>query len=313
MSKVVTIGECLIDLIPFMAGDARYTAKAGGAPTNVCACVAKLGGDAFYMGKLSEDGFSELILRKLIESGVNTEFTVRDEKHPTAMALVSLTASGDRSFSFYRKDTADLMFSENDVPQEFAEKGDVLHFCSAGLVDSPLKKAHVRAIELARKAGALVSFDVNVRLSLYESEEICKETLEAFLPYADIVKVTDDELFFITNESDERTGVAKLFEKACSAAVIFVTKGADGAAVYDRKLKCIAVPAPDVKVVDTTGAGDCFIGSILFNVTRNGFFADAEKYSDYLNFASAASGLVCASQGAIESMPTYAEVMDSLC
>lgn len=312
MKKVVSIGECLIDLIPFAAGDVRYTAKAGGAPANVCACVAKLGGVGQYLGKLSDDGFSDLIIAKLKDAGVCFNYAVRDGRYSTAMALVTLTSDGDRSFSFYRTRTADLMYEASEVPQDIFEKGDVLHFCSVGLVKSPLGNAHRRAIALARKAGAYVSFDVNVRLALYPSESSCRRTINKFLAYADIVKVTDEELSFITGERDEKKAVGVLLKKAKHAEAVFVTKGADGAAVYDRSMKSISVPAPDVKVVDTTGAGDCFIGSILFKVCTEGLPSKADKFGEYLTFASAACGIVCASQGAIESMPTYAQVTEAL-
>lgn len=312
MNKVVSIGECLIDLIPFAAGDVRYTAKAGGAPANVCACVAKLGGESRYLGKLAKDGFSDLITARLKEAGVGLDYAVYDGRYSTAMALVTLSEDGDRSFSFYRTKTADLMYEAREVPQGLFEKGDVLHFCSAGLVKSPLSKAHKRAISLARKAGAYISFDVNVRLALYPSESVCRRTITDFLPYADILKVTDEELAFITGEKDEKKAVGLILRKARRAAVVFVTKGAEGSAAYDRELNVVSVPAPDVKVVDTTGAGDCFIGSVLFNVCRYGLSRRAEAFGNYLAFASAACGIVCASQGAIESMPAYSQVTEAL-
>ena len=214
---------------------------------------------------------------------------MRDAAYPTAIALVTLTPDGDRSFTFYRKETADLMFSPEDVPDDFAKRGDILHFCSVGLVESPLKRAHEKAVRLAREAGAYVSFDVNLRPALYSSEAACVEAVNAFLPYADIVKVTDDELAILTGERDEVAGV-----------------------VHDREGGSVSVPAAKVKVADTTGAGDCFIGSVLFLVSRDGFGKRAEDYLPHLKFASAACGIVCSKKGAIESMPTYDEVMKNV-
>lgn len=312
MGKIVCIGECIMDLLPLKAGGSEYVAKAGGAPANVAACVARLGGDGCYMGKLSEDGFSELIASKLVDAGVSLRYAVRDAAYPTAIALVTLTPDGDRSFTFYRKETADLMFSPEDVPDDFAKRGDILHFCSVGLVESPLKRAHEKAVRLARAAGAYVSFDVNLRPALYSSEAACVEAVNAFLPYADIVKVTDDELAILTGERDEVAGVGKLLRRAESAAVVFVTKGEKGATVHDREGGSVSVPAAKVKVADTTGAGDCFIGSVLFLVSRDGFGKRAEDYLPHLKFASAACGIVCSKKGAIESMPTYDEVMKNV-
>lgn len=300
------MGESLIDMIPTGADNAAYLAKAGGAPANVCACISRLGGEGFYLGKLSTDGFSDLIFEKMTRGGVRTDMVLRDGRYKTAIALVTLK-NGDREFSFYRHDTADLMLDEKEITDDMLKGTSILHFCSVGLVESPSKYAHIKAIKSARNGGALISFDVNLRLGLYESPEKCKETVLSFLPYADIIKVTDEELRFLTDENREKEGVGKLFDMT-SAKIVFVTKGADGAAVYDRKLSSIFEAAADVAVVDTTGAGDCFIGSMLYNIAEHGFYANAQDYKDYLHFATVACGLVIGKKGAMEAMPSLDEV-----
>ncbi len=310
MKKIVCMGESLIDMIPMNGEGEKYLAKAGGAPANVCACISRLGGAGYYLGKIGTDGFSDLIYDKMQRGGVQLDLLLRDGRYKTAIALVTLK-NGDREFSFYRHETADLMLDENEIRADMFDGCAALHFCSVGLVESPSKYAHVKAIKLAREKGAKISFDVNLRLGLYESPAICKETVLSFLPYADILKVTDEELLFLSDEKDERAGVEKLFALS-GAKILFLTKGKYGAAVYDNGLSSISEDAADVAVVDTTGAGDCFIGSMLYNIAENGYFENADEYADYLHFATVACGRVIGKKGAMEAMPSLREVKDLL-
>ena len=190
MKKVICIGECLIDFVPESQG-MTYTAKAGGAPCNVCACVAKLGGNGYYLGKIGTDVFARFLLQNMNSWHIKTDYvTISD--YPTALAFVTLDEHGDREFSFYRTQSADLMLDESDIPHDFIGQGDILHFCSVGLVESPSKYAHIKAISEATACGAIVSFDVNIREKLWSSIGECVATIKEFLPFAHIVKVTDD-------------------------------------------------------------------------------------------------------------------------
>ncbi len=312
MSKIVCMGEALVDMIPEDSTNSKYLAKAGGAPANVCAAVCKLGGKGYYLGKLSTDGFGDMLHSTMEKGGVLLDYAIRDERYKTALALVTLSESGDRSFSFYRNETADLMLDEVEIPVDLFERGDMLHFCSVGLVESPSKYAHIRAINLAKKAGAMVSFDVNLRLGLYETPELCRETVRDFLVFADIVKLTDDELVFLTDSIGDDREVEEIFALAPNADAIFVTRGENGASVYCRDGKEEHFPAARAKVVDTTGAGDCFIGSMLYQIATNGKPSAIEKWVEYVRFSTVASAMVCEKKGAIESMPTYNEVKERL-
>ena len=308
MSKVFCIGECLIDMIPASFGSSEYTARTGGAPANVCACAARLGAEAYYIGRLSTDGFSEIINDSLKKCGVNTEYAVRDGNAKTAVALVELSKSGDRSFRFLREGTADLMLCEDDIKGGCFAEGDILHFCSVGLVESPSKYAHIKALKLANANSAKVSFDVNLRPDLYKDEKTCRETVIEFLPFADILKVTDGELEFLTGISDEISAVKRLFEIAPRAKILFITKGEKGACVYDRNMDRIDAPAKPTKVADTTGAGDCFCGSMLYLIATRGFSGCASDYSEYLDFCLSACAKVCSRYGAMEAMPYLNEL-----
>ncbi len=307
MNKVICIGECLIDMIPANERGS-YIAKSGGAPANVAASVARLGGRGYYLGNLSCDGFGDIIRDSLGKTGVKLDYATLDDSHNTALAVVTLDKLGNRSFTFYRNDTADLMLDEADVKEDMFECGDVLHFCSVGLTESPSKRAHMKAVNLAAKKGAITSFDVNLRFGLYPDKEECKRTVYEFLPYCDVLKVTDEELCFLTDTADECEGVRLLFAAAQKARILFVTKGAEGAAAYDRMGGYAFCKAYDAQVKDTTGAGDCFIGGILYNIADTGLFESAESCKECLRFSSAACAVVVERKGAMEAMPTLEEV-----
>lgn len=307
MNKVICIGESLIDFMP-VEGGLTFQAKAGGAPSNVCACVAKLGGKGCYLGKLSKDIFSRFLLKTMQKWGVNTDYTIIDEKYQTALAFVSHNENGDREFNFYRNQSCDLMLDPSEIKAEIFDKGDILHFCSVGLVESPSKYAHIKSIEIATEKGCTISFDVNVRERLWDSIENCVATIKDFLKYADIIKVTDDELLLLTNNNNEAAAVTELLELAAKCKVLIITKGGKGVTVYDRELNNFSRDAVDVKVVDTTGAGDCFIGCVLYDLAAGNAKLSLDGMKQTVDFASYGCGVVIGKKGAIESMPTLADI-----
>lgn len=307
MSKVVCIGESLIDFMP-TGDELTFVAKAGGAPSNVCACIAKLGGTGCYLGKLGEDMFSRFLLKNMQKFDVNTDYTVIDGRYQTALAFVSHDENGDREFNFYRKQSCDLMLDKTEIPDDILKKGDILHFCSVGLVESPSKYAHIRAIELAKQNDCIVSFDVNVRERLWDSINNCVKTIKEFLAYADIVKVTDEELVLLSGEKDEAKAVNIIFDYAKSSKLLVVTKGGAGAVVYDRDGNNYFSKAADVKVVDTTGAGDCFIGCLLYKMNIGEANLTLAGIKDAMDFASLGCGVVISKKGAIESMPKLEDI-----
>ena len=309
MSKVVCIGESLIDFMPTGA-ELTFVAKAGGAPSNVCACISKLGGTGCYLGKLGEDIFSRFLLKNMQKWGVNTDYTVIDNRYQTALAFVSLDENGDREFNFYRKQSCDLMLDKSEIPENLMKQGDILHFCSVGLVESPSKYAHIKAIECAKANNCIVSFDVNVRERLWDSVDNCVKTIKEFLTYADIVKVTDEELVLLTGEKQESKAVSMLLEIANNAKLLVLTKGGAGAAVYDRIGNNYVSKAADVKVVDTTGAGDCFIGCLLYKMNSGQATLTVDGIKDAMDFASLGCGVVIGKKGAIESMPTIDDIQN---
>ena len=310
MNKVVCIGESLIDFMPNADAELSYTAKAGGAPSNVCACVSKLGGNGCYLGKLSNDVFSRFLLKTMNKWGVNTKYVIIDEKYPTALAFVTLDENGDREFCFYRNESCDLMFNKDEIDPKMFESGDILHFCSVGIVESPSKYAHKFAIEQTKLAGGMISFDVNVRQNLWDNIDNCVDTILDFVGYADIIKVTDDELLLLTKDECEVSATKKLLDIASNCKILLVTKGKYGVTVYDRDGNSFDRDAVDVKVVDTTGAGDCFIGSILYSLSAGTATLDIESMRPTVDFASYGCGIVIGKRGAMEAMPTQEEIAE---
>ena len=307
MKKVMAIGELLIDFVPQQKGCAldevtHFERVAGGAPANVAAAVARLGGTAGMISQVGEDAFGTHILKVLQSNGVDTGNVFRTGKANTGLAFVSLDASGNREFSFFRNPSADLFLCEEQItPAMFADCA-ALHFCSVDLVDWPVKAAHRRAIGLAQEAGALISFDPNVRLPLWERPEDCQAAIRAFLPFADLVKLSDDEVEFVSGCKEEREAARRLFAGGCR--MLLVTRGADGAAIYTRGAHAETETIP-VPVTDTTGAGDSFIGSFLYQLTRDGVTAEQldrlseERLASYLQFSARYASLTVQRKGAV--------------
>ena len=318
MGTLYSIGEVLIDFIPLQKGVAlkdvvSFERTPGGAPANVAATVAKLGGMSSIISKVGHDAFGEFLETQLAVVGVKTDKLLKTKEANTALAFVSLREDGERDFSFYRNPSADLLFSENEIEEEWFDEGDILHFCSVDLIESPMKYAHKKAIQQAQEKGCLISFDPNVRLPLWESPEMCRETILAFLPEADLVKIADDELAFVTGIEEEGQAISSLFTGRVKAVIC--TKGSKGSVLYVGD-STYAASGFSVQVQDTTGAGDAFIGAVLYLLLKNNvgpsqLAAYCEKHhEELLLFANACGALTTTGKGAIQSLPTYEQIIE---
>ncbi len=203
MKKIITIGEALIDFIPNKKGCSLkevvgFERVAGGAPANVAAVVSKLGGKSNFISQLGEDAFGDYIIDELNKVNVDTSYVLRTNKANTGLAFVSLKEDGNRDFSFYRNPSADMLLNESEINKEWFNDCHSLHFCSVDLIDCPMKEAHKKAIDCAIDNNSIISFDPNVRLPLWNSEDECRKAILEFLPFAHIVKISDEELEFIT-------------------------------------------------------------------------------------------------------------------
>ena len=317
MKKVIDIGEALIDFIPHEKGRAlndveNFLRVPGGAPLNVAAAVAKLGGKSQMLTKLGQDGFGDAILNEVKPLGVDVSRISRTNEANTALAFVSLREDGERDFSFYRNPSADMLLSAEEICVEDFNEKDILHFCSVSLIDAPIKEAHRRAIEIAKEKGCLISFDPNVRLPLWKNPEDCRKAILEFLPLSNIVKISDEELEFITGIKDEKEALDFLLTG--DVKVIIYTKGTNGAE-FITKERVIFSPSFKVSAQDTTGAGDSFIGSLLYQVAEGEYSLEQlvglseEKVQEILTFSNATAALTVCKKGAIGALPLKEEVL----
>lgn len=317
MKKVISIGEALIDFIPHEKGVAlmnvnNFSKVAGGAPLNVAAAVSKLGGKSQMITKLGVDGFGDHILDEVRSLGVDVSKVLRTKEANTALAFVSLKDDGERDFSFYRNPSADMLLNESEIEEEVFKEGGILHFCSVSLIDAPIKGTHKKAIEFAKKNNCLISFDPNVRLPLWETKESCREAILEFLPFANIVKISDEELEFITGIADESKALEFLLQG--DVEVVIYTKGTEGAEFITKERKIFS-PSFKVQAQDTTGAGDSFIGSFLYQVAEGDNTLESlvnlpkENIKEMLSFSNATAALTVCKKGAIGALPTKEEVL----
>lgn len=315
MKKVICIGEALIDFIPLEKGKAlknvnEFKRACGGAPTNVCAAVSKLGGNSIILTKISNDEFGKFILDTLNQVNINTSYVKRTAKK-TALAFASLDNNGDRSFSFYRDNTADLDFGANDIDPSIFKENPILHFCSVDLIPSRMHDAHLEAIKLAKENKGIISFDPNLRFPLWDNHKLLKETVLEFISYSDIVKISDDELEFILDTSDLEEATNKLFNLGVKWFIY--SKGKDGCILITRNHK-VLVNGIKVNVIDTTGAGDSLIGAILYKLSSMDITIDEldtldkEALDNILSFANYYAAYSTTGSGAIESMATMEEM-----
>lgn len=319
MNKLVCIGEALIDFIPNERGCALkevdgFSKKPGGAPANVAVTVAKLGKKATFLGKVGADAFGDALVDTLNKYGVDTSHMLQSKEANTALAFVTLDDKGERDFSFYRNPSADMLYSEDEIDKNVFVHGDFLHFCSVSLIDAPVKQAHIRAIELAKEKDVLISFDPNVRLPLWDNPEACKKTVLEFMHHADVVKISDEELWFLTGIEDENKALKALKHYCKKDVVLLLTKGADGVMIVTMD-EVGFVPSFEVEVVDTTGAGDAFIGGFLYFtigkvLTKSGL-PDMALLKEAVRYGSATGALTITKEGAMDALP-YREQVEKM-
>lgn len=313
MKKLLAIGEALIDFIPLETGIALkdvsgFIKSPGGAPANVASCVKKLGGKSQIITKLGNDSFGDFLEEKMLSVGIDTSSILRSDIANTALAFISLHADGEREFSFYRKPSADMLLDENEIREEWFNYGDILHFCSVDLVDAPVRNAHDKAIKIAKDKNMIVSFDVNVRLSLWDDHDEYRRVINQYIDKANVLKISDEELGFVTQISDELQAIKYLREKV---DVLIYTKGSRGAHIYTNNIE-IYHKGFKVNAIDATGAGDSFSGAVLYKLLyQYDIFNLGEKeLEDIITFANATGALVVTQKGAIDVMPTLDQVIE---
>ena len=312
MTDITSIGEILIDLTQTGvngAGVPLFAANPGGAPANVAAAASRLGASAAVIGKVGEDGFGSYLRGVLEENGVDSS-GLRLGEAPTTMAIVTVDPSGERSFRFVRGADRDL--TPDEVDEAALQNTKILHFGSVSLTRGASRSATIFAARTARQAGALVSYDPNYRAALWPNQSSAVEWMAIPLPLVDVLKLSEEELPLLTGSSGLEEGTARL--AAQGIPLVLVTLG--GAGVFCRwQGRTWSQPGVPVKVADTNGAGDTFLGAVLSRLCRRpgrpleGL--TAAELKDILAFANRAAAFTCSRSGAIPAMPALAELFDS--
>lgn len=305
MPEIITCGELLIDFMPIESGlplidTPGFLRAPGGAPANVAVGVARLGKHAGFMGKVGDDPFGHFLERTLRENGVDTSQLHFEKEARTALAFVSLTAEGERDFMFYRHPSADMLWRPEEVDEAYVRTARVFHYGSISLITEPSRSATLRAIELARQAGALISYDPNLRLPLWPSEDAAREGIRLGWQFAQVVKVSEVEVQFLTGTADVERGIEQLWSD--DLRLLVVTLGRDGC-IWRTASRSGRVAGFGVDTVDTTGAGDGFVAGLLVQLVERDLAIDEREVAEMCRFANAVGALTTTVKGAIPALP----------
>ena len=309
---VIALGELLIDFTmngQSEQGNIMFEACPGGAPCNVLALLNKMGKKTAFIGKVGKDQFGALLRDTITEAGIDASNLMVDENVNTTLAFVHTFPDGDREFSFYRNPGADMMLTADEVNPEVVKDTKVFHFGTLSMTHEGVREATKKAVETAKANGCLVSFDPNLRPPLWSSLDLAKEQMEYGFGKCDILKISDNEIQFVSGKEDYDEGIAYL-QETYNIPLILLTMGKDGSRAYYKGMR-VERPGFSVKAIETTGAGDTFCGSSLNYLVDHDFEnLTEEQLGEMLTFANAAAALVTTKKGAIKAMPVKEEVLE---
>lgn len=290
-------GDAVVDLIPDT--ESTYLKCPGGAPANVAVAISRLGGNSAFFGRVGKDPLGRFMKATLAEEQVNTDYMLLDEAQRTSTVIVDLDDSGERSFTFMVKPSADQFLIPADIPA-FVQ-GEWLHVCSIALANEPSRSSTLKAMQDIKAAGGFVSFDPNLREEVWANPEELKPVVRQAIELADVVKFSDDELLFLTDTDSLEAGLEAI--KAFNNTLVLITQGAKGAlVVFEGEQELIAGQA--VKPVDTTGAGDAFVGGLLARLAQHNEWANKEAIHSAVNWANGCGALATTQKGAMTALPT---------
>lgn len=309
---VIALGELLIDFTmngQSEQGNNMFEACPGGAPCNVLALLNKMGKKTAFIGKVGKDQFGTLLRDTITEAEIDASNLMVDENVNTTLAFVHTFPDGDREFSFYRNPGADMMLTADEVNPEVVKDTKVFHFGTLSMTHEGVREATKKAVETAKANGCLVSFDPNLRPPLWSSLDLAKEQMEYGFGKCDILKISDNEIQFVSGKEDYDEGIAYL-QETYNIPLILLTMGKDGSRAYYKGMR-VERPGFSVKAIETTGAGDTFCGSSLNYLVEHDFEnLTEEQLGEMLTFANAAAALVTTKKGAIKAMPVKEEVLE---
>lgn len=309
---VTALGEILVDFTPAGVGEQGsplFQANPGGAPCNVLAMLAKLGRRTAFIGKVGDDLFGHMLRARIRSAGIDDAGLVESGEARTTLAFVAIDETGDRDFSFYRHPGADMMLQGNEIPGELLRRTRVFHFGTISMTHENIRRVTRQAVACAREAGALISFDPNLRPPLWQSLDTAREQMRYGCSQCDVLKIEIDELRFLTGKTELDEAVASLRSEFPNIGLVLVTAGAEGSFAFRGTLRVWQPTFLRVKTIDTTGAGDSFLGTCLSFLLDHPVASLSEAdLNEMLFTANAAASLVTTRKGALASMPTPDEV-----
>ena len=295
-TKVWSLGDAVIDLLPF--GEMNYRACAGGAPANVAIGIAKLGLPSGFIGRVGNDPFGHFMEKTFCEHHVDCQSLEKDDEHRTSTVVVDLGENGERSFTFLVSPSADQFLSEQALP-DFNQ--DILHFCSLALVGPTCRQTLKTAIEQLTAKNGLISFDINLREQMWQDKTEMRSVITQFCHDADILKLSDEELFWLTENNDLHIALRKLAQHY-PAPLKLITKGKNGSIVLWQG-KTFSFDSFNVNSIDTTGAGDAFVAGLLSSIASSGMPEDKLMLESMMTIASACGALATTKKGALTALP----------
>ncbi|MEK3974116.1 MULTISPECIES: carbohydrate kinase family protein [unclassified Psychrobacillus] len=311
MYDVVALGEILIDFTPYGKsenGNILFERNPGGAPANVLVMLSKLGLKTSFISKVGADEFGKFLKETLDSYKVDTTGLAITDEVNTTLAFVHLQPNGDRSFSFYRKPGADITLEEKEVNYKLIDRAKLFHFGSVSMTNEPARQATLSAIQYAKDKGLLISYDPNLRENLWEDLKEAKKIISDSLYFADILKVSEEELLFLTDSSDYKEGTETLYRNY-GISLIFVTLGENGC-FFRYKDKTEIIPPYVVRAIDTTGSGDAFFGALLYKILEKSPIEEMniEGLKSSVLFANAAGALAATKRGGIPALPDLKDI-----
>ncbi len=298
MARVWVTGDAVVDLIP--NGETNYLKCPGGAPANVAVAISRLGGDSAFFGRVGQDPLGRFMKQVLKDEGVDTQYMLLDEEHRTSTVIVDLDDQGERSFTFMVKPSADQFLQPQDVPA--FKQGEWLHVCSIALANEPSRSTTLAAMKAIKTAGGYVSFDPNLREEVWLNPADLKSVVLQAVALADVVKFSDDELLFLTGKSDLQTALSWLNEQY-NLPLVVITQGKKGALVVHHNEQQLVTGKP-VNPVDTTGAGDAFVGGLLAGLVACDDWHNNDNLLKIIRQANACGALATTAKGAMTALPT---------
>ena len=309
---VTALGELLIDFTEngtSAQGNPILEVNPGGAPCNVLAMLQNLGKQTAFIGKVGDDMFGRQLTEAVSSVGVDTRALLVDKEVHTTLAFVHTYPDGDRDFSFYRNPGADMMLTKEDVDEDLISSSRIFHFGTLSSTHKGVREATRYAIDVAKEAGDLISFDPNLRPPLWSSLDDAKKEIEYGLGKCDILKISDNEVEFLFGTTDYDLG-AKLLKEKYNIPLILITLGPDGSRAYYKDMRVEVAPFLQDNTIETTGAGDTFCASSLNYVLEHGLdHLTEENLKELLTFANAAASLITTKKGALKVMPEKEEVL----